>query len=461
MPLLAGITLLLSAKFSLLPVYIAIALFLLVYWKDKHQAWTVLFFSAPISALVLLLIESKSIPLTLLVLFAILATYKRPVYGVMVFLFTLLFAREWLFWQEKTMYVALLAVSALSWPRMIVKKEFELKSFDFSVLLFFGTSAITFLFHFYANHSPGIGTMFDTLGGIMAYFLIRSLTDKDATSKIGLSLAVSVIIAVLWGITHASSSRVESFFYNANPFGAYLALVTLFLASLVYVKSGWQRIIYCVSVGIALVGLKVSGSRGAIFGLLIGAGFFVCVFFRARFKANWKKVASVLAIVFCVFAVYVFTLSARWNDAGDAIQRRFTIWEPAIALIQEHPLLGLGYDNQVRIFLEKHVIEGGYTPFVHNTYLQIAADSGLIALFFFILMLILFFKMVLKSENALVLGISAGILAFLVHSLVDSLLLWPKQIYMFWLMLGLAVREIEKSSINHAHSEPHISPASF
>ena len=117
-------------------------------------------------------------------------------------------------------------------------------------------------------------------------------------------------------------------------------------------------------------------------------------------------------------------------------------------MIKEHPVLGVGPNtysiNYVKYNPYKDGYGGGYT---HNSYLQYTAEMGFLGLITLLWFLVTLFFRSLKNlkkikdpfYNALLLGILGGILAFLVHSFVDTNFHALQLITMFWFFVGFAI----------------------
>jgi O-antigen ligase len=125
------------------------------------------------------------------------------------------------------------------------------------------------------------------------------------------------------------------------------------------------------------------------------------------------------------------------DDANLQIEGRISMQQEAIGLIKANPL-GVGLRNyRTRISHE----------FVHNLFLLIAAEAGVLALVSFVLILIvLFFKIVrstrlgVVSVNNLALAILVSFFAFLIASLSSPDYLIDHPVAMsFWIVAGLMV----------------------
>jgi O-antigen ligase len=128
-------------------------------------------------------------------------------------------------------------------------------------------------------------------------------------------------------------------------------------------------------------------------------------------------------------------------------------------MIKDHPLFGVGlgtfmdycaaYTNNPGVF------------YAHNCYLQIWAESGIFSLLFFLLFIgYVFYKNInlcLARPGSLslyaLIGLSAGLTGFLVHSFLEVHLYSFQLSFLFWTVLGLTaalssqIRGQEKQNI--------------
>ncbi len=135
--------------------------------------------------------------------------------------------------------------------------------------------------------------------------------------------------------------------------------------------------------------------RAAIFGFIVAAAIW---FFKSRpFTARHRRIALIFLLVTGVSftllldqyihrgGVVNYSPTARGSDRG-----RIGMMLTAVAMIQEYPLLGVGYnmyDYYLARFVPKGYEEGQNT--VHNIYLLIASEGGLITLALFSLFILL------------------------------------------------------------------------
>jgi len=134
---------------------------------------------------------------------------------------------------------------------------------------------------------------------------------------------------------------------------------------------------------------------------------------------------------------------------------RLNLWKESLSIIRDYPLVGCGLNTYSTVARGYKSFEGGGV-YPHNSYLQMAAETGLFGLTAFLWVLFTFFKVGMhylnQSRNFLVLGLLSGILAFMVHAFFDTHLYSLQLVVLFWYMLGLTVAVIKIEEKNETIS---------
>jgi O-antigen ligase len=133
---------------------------------------------------------------------------------------------------------------------------------------------------------------------------------------------------------------------------------------------------------------------------------------------------------------------------GSSLDRK-AIWQIAVRMIKDKPLFGQGLStfmhNFPRFGRDYYHLKSGIIPYAHNCYLQIAAETGIVGLLSFLLLIGTFFISTIRNlakikdrfSHAVLSGISAGIIVTLMHSAVDTNLYSLQLSVLFWVMLGV------------------------
>lgn len=253
---------------------------------------------------------------------------------------------------------------------------------------------------------------------------------------------------------YIASGRLGGLF-DPNYFAAELVpaiVIAVFLFATA--RSTRARWMFALVAGFDLAAFALTQSRGGIVGLAVGLVAAVAVAGRAR--------PRILALVLVLAAVglgyyfgykpaHVFQGSSRAGLSG-ATSGRLDEWRVALRIFAGHPIGGVGLGNY-------QVVEPSYATqtlnlssvrqivtdrlVVHNTYLQIAAELGLVGLFLFLALLVVPLRLAGRTLARLDRALgevefhARGLLAGAVGMLVAYVFLSAEFEKPLWLVLAL------------------------
>ena len=309
--------------------------------------------------------------------------------------------------------------------------------------------------------------LFLTLGALVAYLVTSHyfVRARDRLIVLSLLLALAVAHVLIGGIQFKQADeymlvpgiirskwewRASGFYIYPNHLAGLLEMLGLMSLSLCC----WGRVTtgarilagYCTLMCIA--GIAITGSRGGylstVFGLLVFCALSVWVVRRIRPDKTWPVLVAALfgLAVLVGGAVFVMvrseSMSARLAQVYDPTNMRLQMWEAALKQFRLEPLTGTGSGTYLYYARQFRAPSVQADPiFVHNDYLHLLAEYGVIgaALGFVFLLLhlaagcsgvkkIVNVKMqpdwrTSSNELALVIGALSGFSALLLHSLVD------------------------------------------
>jgi len=254
------------------------------------------------------------------------------------------------------------------------------------------------------------------------------------------------------------SGRISSTFRNANDFGAYLipisSLILAFL--LMYVSSAglrvWHKALLAALMVLPLACLGLTYSRSS------WGGFFVAMVLIGVMCRSMMYNVLLITVFLAVF-LPLMMIQRNVSFVSDNLTRsavvtqtfggmgRMEFWREAEKIIKQFPLFGSGLNTYSRVAPGYKINWGGYP---HNCYLQMAAETGIVGLVsFLVLMGVLFFRgwrsiarmkdLFLKSAA---LGAYAGLAGFLLQSGLDTTLYSVQLANLMWILMGLIVAAI-------------------
>lgn len=154
----------------------------------------------------------------------------------------------------------------------------------------------------------------------------------------------------------------------------------------------------------------------------------------------------------------------RFDTAGgdETSVSRLVYWQYGMEVVREHPAFGIGFGNWVPYIRNRHpdiFVESGRAEVIHNTYLEVATEQGLIGFTIYVgailYMLVLNVKTAGRARkggdkwlSATASGLIGGLLVYLVTSFFMSVYSYPY----FWIFLVMSA--ICASSIDRASALP-------
>jgi putative inorganic carbon (hco3(-)) transporter len=263
---------------------------------------------------------------------------------------------------------------------------------------------------------------------------------------------VVMIIGFIEGIVAISINqrpltyRVESTSGNPNIYGGYL-IVLFFPLLMLTIKEEHKRkkyffIIELLSITYSII---ITYSRNALLALVLGCLLMSLYYNR---KLLYPFILSFVGIFFLP------QVQARINS-GDL--GRFSIYAIAIKVFQDHPFIGVGIGNFEAVFKGYYLKypQYQYDPLIyhtHNIYLKFLSELGIIGFAFFVLFLIQVLRVsvkAVKSSSGQLKNFCIGIvilnLVFWVISLFDNIVLLPKVMNFYFILIAISANVASKN----------------
>ena len=296
--------------------------------------------------------------------------------------------------------------------------------------------------------------------GLAIYFMtVNILRDskslKGAMTAWVLAGVISALIAIyqftiapIETFTKFGQIRTSAFFMGGNRLANFLTVCILvsFGRTLV-AKSRFQRVMFVTAISVMLAGLLSTLSRAAVVGLVAGSVFF------AYYSKSLRKPLLLSLLIFLTIAFAItqgklvelfferFTLI--FSGLSEVSARRVTSWRDAYEIFLMSPLTGAGFGSFAKI------IEEGGTQLsllrVHNVYLAVLSELGLIGFSLFLGLLTAIFFFVKKTlalvkkdyySYQLSLAAASGLIAYLVCTLTQAIYVQERGM---WAFIGLSM----------------------
>ena len=192
---------------------------------------------------------------------------------------------------------------------------------------------------------------------------------------------------------YAASGRLSALF-DPNFFAARLIPAIVIACFLLLVgRSSRVRLAAGAVLLIDLVAFVLTQSRGGIVGLAVALGAAVLLAGRAR-----PRIVAATCVLLALGLGYYYAAAPTHLQNTFSSSGRADEWRVALRVFGDHPLAGVGLGNYpvvepayatatVNLNSVRYIVD--YRLVAHNTYLEIAADLGIVGFFLFLAIVVL------------------------------------------------------------------------
>jgi len=294
---------------------------------------------------------------------------------------------------------------------------------------------------------------------LIFYLLIRiGLQRRKYLWRILDGWALGGLLVAVWGlyqflsgqgtITTMGVQRVKGPYGSPNNLALMLGRqLPLLVAVGAFGRSRWRRLAYALALipAVAAFGLTYSragwliGLPGPLLFLGIVRGGEVLLVTVGALIIGGLSVASILGIE---------RFQSLLNPYHDTLFFRLKLWQSSLAMIRDHPLLGVGLDNFLYQYRSRYILPSAWQEpnlsHPHNLVLEFWTRTGVLGVSAMIWLEMLFFRQAWSlykrlpegDKRALVLGVMGGMVNVLSHGLVDNGFFVADLAYVFCLMMG-------------------------
>ncbi len=247
--------------------------------------------------------------------------------------------------------------------------------------------------------------------------------------------------------------RVLAVYHSPNALALFLGRVIPVAAALmlaIYAQQAardaqrfWKPLLALGGVSLALMAgaLYLTYSRGALLG--IAAAMLVLLF-----GLNRRSAFLVLGALAVAGAVALIAVPQDRLLAAAPLLQRLYVWQAALAMVADHPIVGVGLDNFLYYYPRYILPQAALEPNVshaHNVFLDYWTRLGILGLITLTFLQGLFWgrvrnfliRPVAPYQRWLVLGLAASMVDFLVHGLIDNSYFLIDLALIFWLTFAL------------------------
>lgn len=298
------------------------------------------------------------------------------------------------------------------------------------------------------------------LFGLMASIAFESglgIYQATVGRPLGLSLLGEGDYIIKQALGGSLALRPTGTLFHANQLALYLGMTLPVVAAVLLAPvSRFVKGMAALTTIIGLAAAVLTLSRGGWLGLTISFAILTAFALRRKIVPRAQLCLGLsglagLLILFNSLAENAIVGRLTRSDGGSALSR-LPLMRGALRIIADHPLLGSGlnnYEHTIRAYdLTGEYTLAGQLVIVHNLFLLLAAEVGLIGLGLFVWLLIALARQGLQAVKqrrvSLAVAVIVGLLAagqhLLIHNTVDFVLMSDTRLLMlFWLLAGWLV----------------------
>lgn len=379
--------------------------------------------------------------------------------------------------------------------KVVEDKKFHLVKSDlwYPLICFAGITLLSLI------HSVSLYLSLLDLAEFLSYFFILFLTlnfirTYTQRNRIFWALVAVCLISSTYAVfqfyniefkfwaRQGGRGNIFSTFGNPNRYSGFVGAVIPAMVGYFLAVKGVRRYILGFVIPLTYTGIMMTFTRGALLGVVVSLFCMLAVliyFFKLRFFKKYLKSTIYLLCVFIAITAIFSTKNpinytprtvverAASAAAGQetSVRQRLMIWQISLLMTKDNPIIGKGVGTYKYHYLwyqgkffenpknKDKLNLAVWAREAHNEYVQILAEMGMVGFFFWLWLILAFFKgryTALKKERDdhhlffPRLGLAMGALAILTHATVSfPLHIVPNGLLLF-LLMGLAAVGQEK-----------------
>lgn len=282
-------------------------------------------------------------------------------------------------------------------------------------------------------------------------FFIMTFAIKDfisarrilAVSIVGISL--SALCAIYQGL--GGNTRANGFFGNPMTLAGYLCLFIpiLFVLFLERKRYDIWKWIIGISLSVCCVALLFNGTRGAWLAIATVISLLLLYYLIQKEKMAVFILCGLLIVGVGLSQYQPFTnrVASITDTKNQSNAERFLIWNSALHMFEDHPVLGVGLGQYKDNYQKKYISPEAKEPkleHAHNNFMQMLAESGIVGFGGFVILISgligYSFKRFLKNKNPYALMMCASTLALVLQGLTEYNFGNSAVMKCFWLLQG-------------------------
>lgn len=320
-------------------------------------------------------------------------------------------------------------------------------------------------------------------GGLLYFAVLYGLSIRRHLDKVvSLLVAAGILAAVVAFATYSESDagKMAGAFRNSQLFGGVLALLLpVVVMAAISDEEGWRRLSAQCATVLILAGILANGNRSAWLGTLVAAAVVFFLWMRHPHDERQRRIQKhhLLVPLFMVtLAIGAFLYVSRNSptvhqrtatiraDGGlqrdPSFQWRVGMWSKALRMVRDHPVMGRGigtfpvyqaeyYHPDAPSRSQRTILTRGHglSENAHNTYAQLAAETGLVGLALYLAIFVTYFVTAIPAigrlrpgfRQSILIGCVGAVTAQMVAALGSPAWEYPECSLFLWLVLAVGM----------------------
>lgn len=350
------------------------------------------------------------------------------------------------------------------------KKEYEFWGYDIKLMTagIVGCYGLLLLSGGCLQDRGSMKTAFDwaeyTLPFYMFYFLAhRQDVDKGVMTGLSFAVLANAVYGAfqLAGIAGSLKDvhRMQGFFKHPNSLGIVLVwLIPFMVYYACKAKNKWVKVGTAFITVIALVCLYLTGSRGAMTGLVLGIVGSVLLYLLL-YRKDLRRRVLVAGLSVCVLACAITGLGLKYSQIYErGLGDRTYMWQASIHMWQDHQLLGVGIDKWSDTYYSSQYYPVGAHEknmyFPHNMPLYFLSGAGILGgAGYLCIVLSMFVLIIRKMKSCIKLTLAEPMmiifLAFMLDGMVDATLTNKMIALPYFALLGYSIGSFSRKGLDN------------
>lgn len=359
--------------------------------------------------------------------------------------------------------IALNGLLLLSFIGYSFKKRLKVGLIDKVILIFFLSLPISLINS--SNLMASLSQIYRYLSLIAIFYIVR-LCNANKQKQIFYVLLISASLVSLYSLyslfivsrfaleyflennidhtfakTFLASKRAFVPFFSPNLLAGYLIAIIMLCLNIVLQKRKEENGLFFLSIFCLFISSLTLFFTKSTGGWLV----FIIIFSLFLLLGKLLNKKSVLIIISLIILFGAIAVNREIKEPPFkkplfSLDKKISYWKQTTEIIKQHPLAGVGIGN----FSLKE------TRSAHNSYLQIWAETGIVGIISWLIIIFIFLKEGIKNfyfrKSLYSLGILMSGLSFLLHNLIDYSFFIPQSIFLFWIIFGFTLSYIKNQT---------------